>query len=128
MDTGVLCHLLRITSREEYEVSQHKGDILETFVYGELLKANTYANSRATLSYYRTSDKKEIDFILEFTNGIVAIEVKASKSVSKSDFKHMYHLKREIPNTFAKGIVLYNGESFLKIDENMYAITFGFLI
>ncbi|MCD6136066.1 ATP-binding protein [Candidatus Bipolaricaulota bacterium] len=128
IDTGVLCHLLRIASKEEYETSHYKGDILETFVYAELLKANTYANNRTALSYYRTSDKKEIDFILEFSNGIVAIEVKASKSVSKSDFKHMYHLAKEIPDTFSKGIVLYNGESFLKIDKDMYAVPFGFLI
>ncbi|MCF6244528.1 MAG: ATP-binding protein [Sulfurovum sp.] len=128
IDTGVLCHLLRITNTEEYEVSHYKGDILETFIYTELLKANTYASSRAALSYYRTSDKKEIDFILEFSNSVVAIEVKASKSVSKSDFKHIYHLANEIPEVFSKGIVLYNGESVLKIDENMYAVPFGFLI
>ncbi len=128
IDTGVLCHLLRITSKEVYEVSHYKGDVLETFVYTELLKANSYANHRATLSYYRTSDKKEIDFILESSVGVIAIEVKASKSVSRSDFKHIYHLAKEIPDTFSKGIVLYNGEHFLKIDENMYAIPFGFLI
>lgn len=67
-----------------------KGDILETFVYGELLKANTYSDAKAELTYYRTSDKKEIDFILELSSGVVAIEVKASKSVSKSDFKHIF--------------------------------------
>ena len=128
IDTGVLCHLLRITSKEVYEVSHYKGDVLETFVYTELLKANSYANHRSTLSFYRTSDKKEIDFILELSSGVIAIEVKASKSVSRSDFKHIYHLAKEIPDTFSKGIVLYNGEHFLKIDENMYAIPFGFLI
>lgn len=128
VDTGVLCHLLRIANAEEYEASPYKGEILETFVYGELLKANTWASSRAELSYYRTSDKKEIDFILEFSNSIVAIEVKASKSVTKSDFKHIYHLANKIPDMFAKGIVLYDGESLLKIDEKMYAVPFGFLI
>ncbi len=127
IDTGVLCHLLRISSKEEYEVSHYKGDILETFVYTELLKAITYAHRRAGLFYYRTSDKKEIDFILEYSNSVIAIEVKASKSVSKSDFKHIYHLAKEIPDTFSKGIVLYSGETFLKIDTNMYAIPFGFL-
>ncbi len=128
VDTGVLCHLLRIGNIEEYHASPYRGDILETFVYGELVKANTYANSRAALSYYRTSDKKEIDFILEFSGAVVAIEVKSSKSVSKSDFKHIYHLAKEIPEIFARGIVLYNGDDFLKIDENMYAVPFGFLI
>lgn len=128
IDTGVLCHLLRITSKEEYENSHYKGDILETFVYGELLKANTYSDVKAELTYYRTSDKKEIDFILELPSGVVAIEVKASKSVSKSDFKHIYHLAKEIPDTFDKGIILYNGDTLFKIDENMYAVPFGVFI
>ncbi len=126
-DTGVLSYLLQVTTKEEYEASHYKGDILETFIYDELIKAKTYATKNAELYYYRTSDKKEIDFILEFSSKVVAIEIKASKSVSKSDFKHIYHLANEIPNEFDKGIVLYNGESVLKIDDNMYAIPFGFI-
>ncbi len=126
-DTGVLSYLLQITSKEEYEASHYKGDILETFVYDELIKAKTYATKNAEIFYYRTSDKKEIDFILEYANKVVAIEIKASKSVSKSDFKHIYHLASEIPNKFDKGIVFYNGESVLKIDNNMYAIPLGFV-
>ncbi len=127
-DTGVLSHLLQITSIEEYEKSNYKGDILETFVYDELIKANTYASTRAGLFYYRTSDKKEIDFILEFSNKVIAIEIKSSKTVSKSDFKHIYHLANEIPNEFDKGIVFYNGEQVLKLDDKMYAIPLGFLL
>jgi predicted AAA+ superfamily ATPase len=127
MDTGVLSYLLQITTQEEYEVSHYKGDILETFVYDELVKAKTYALKNSELYYYRTSDKKEIDFILEFSSKVIAIEVKSSKSVSKSDFKHIYYLADEIPKLFDKGIILYNGEDFLRIDKNMYAIPFGFL-
>jgi len=126
-DTGVLSYLLQITTKEEYEASHYKGDILETFIYDELIKAKTYATKNAEIYYYRTSDKKEIDFILEFSSKVVAIEIKASSSVSKSDFKHIYHLANEIPNEFDKGIVLYNGESVLKIDDNMYAFPFGFI-
>jgi hypothetical protein len=58
---------------------------------------------------------------------VIAIEIKASKSVSKDDFKHIYHLQSHLQNEFDKGVVLYNGEQVLKIDENMYAIPFGFL-
>ncbi|CAA6803222.1 MAG: Unknown protein [uncultured Sulfurovum sp.] len=55
------------------------------------------------------------------------MEIKSSTSVSKSDFKHIYHLQKEIPQTFDKGIVLYGGEDFLRLDKNMYAVPFGFL-
>ncbi|MEA1920332.1 MAG: DUF4143 domain-containing protein, partial [Campylobacterota bacterium] len=105
-----------------------KGNLLETFVYGELIKAKTYATKSSELYYYRTSDKKEIDFILEFSSKVIAIEIKSSKSVSKSDFKHIYHLANEIPEEFDKGIVLYKGEKVLRIDDNMYAIPLGFLV
>ena len=128
VDTGVLCHLLRIDSIELYENSSYKGDILETFIFNELLKAQSYAHSVPNISYYRTSDKKEIDFILEYGQGIIAIEIKASKSIDKSDFKHIYHLANQIPDIFQKGIVFYNGDTLIKIDDNMYAIPFGFLM
>lgn len=126
-DTGILNHLLQIHSNEELETSHYKGSIVETFVYDELLKANSSASKKCGLFYYRTSDKKEIDFILDYGQKIIAIEIKASKSVSKSDFRHIHHLQKEIPSLFDKGIVLYEGDTFLKIDENMYAVPFGFL-
>ena len=127
-DTGVLSHLLQIGSKEELEMSHYRGDIVETFIYDELLKANSSALKKVGLFYYRTSDKKEIDFILDYGEKIIAIEIKASKSISKSDFKHIYHLQKEIPDSFDKGIVLYGGDSFLRLDEKMYAVPFGFLL
>ena len=126
-DTGVLNHLLQINSKEELDKSHYKGDIVETFIYDELLKANSSASKKVGLYYYRTTDKKEIDFILDYGQKIVAVEIKASKSVSKSDFKHIYHLQKEATDLFDKGIVLYGGDTFLKLDENMYAVPFGFL-
>ncbi|RXI28322.1 ATPase, partial [Arcobacter ellisii] len=42
-------------------------------------------------------------------------------------FKHIYKLKEEINKEFNKGIVLYMGDTFLQIDENMYAVPVGFL-
>ena len=109
-DTGVLNHLLQINSKEEFEKSHYKGNIIETFIYDELLKANSSATPKVGLFYYRTTDKKEIDFILDYGQKIVAIEVKSSKSVSKGDFKHIYNLQKELPDEFDKGIVLYGVE------------------
>lgn len=126
-DTGVLSYLLQITTPDELESSHYKGHILETFVYNELIKAQTYSAKKCELYYFRTSDQKEIDFILDFSSSVVAIEVKASKSVSKDDFRHIYHVQNQLENEFDKGIVLYNGDRILKIDDKMYAVPFGFL-
>ncbi len=126
LDTGILNHLLQINSKKELESSHFKGQIYESFVYDELIRANSSATKKAEIFYYRTTDKKEIDFILEFGEKIVAIEVKTSNSISKDDFKHIYFLQEQLKE-FDKGIVLYKGDSFLKIDKNMYAVPFGFL-
>jgi len=126
-DTGVLCHLLDIICKDELEKSHFKGAIYETFVYTELLKANTSANRKANIYHYRTADKKEIDFVLEIAGKLVAIEVKCAKSVNIGDFKQILSLRENTKTEFDKGIVFYNGESVLRFDTDLYALPFGFL-
>lgn len=53
------------------ENSRYKGDIYETFVFAELLKQITYSQNIMELFYYRTQDKKEIDFILKREDNVV---------------------------------------------------------
>jgi len=112
-DTGVLSALLQNSS-------SFKDEIFRTFVYTELLKANAYSNKKVNIYYYKTSNGKEIDFILEFENRFIAIEVKAVNDVTKNDFKNMYILDKL--KTFYKGIIIYNGNYLLKLDEKMYAV------
>jgi len=126
-DTGVLSHLLQISSPNELASSPYKGAIYETFVFDELLKANTSSKKRANIYYYRTSDQKEIDFILEISGKLIAIEVKPSKTVSRDDFRHIYHLKDNLQSKFDKGIVLYTGDRAIKLGDDMFALPFGFM-
>lgn len=111
-DSGIFTHLLGITSIEEIHGSSHKGDIFETFVYGELLKHISYSMTQPSLYHYRTNDKKEIDFILEKGNTIIAIEVKASHTVKRDDFKHIADFQSKSKQNVL-GIVLYAGEHIL---------------
>jgi len=126
IDSGILSYLLQINTKDDLENSLFKGAVFETFIYTELLKASTYSKLNIDMYYYGTTDKKEIDFILEFKNKVIAIEIKASSKVTKDDFRHMYSLKDELNTEFFKGIVIYTGESFLKLDDKMYAVPIGF--
>jgi len=116
-DSGLFSHLLGIHSAEELLSSTHKGDVVETFVYSELLKHIAYAETQVQIYHYRTSDKKEIDFIIEKTDKIFAIEVKSSQSIKKDAFKHIVDfqgsgLKKEII-----GIVFYAGDTVLSFGD-----------
>jgi uncharacterized protein len=126
-DSGVLCHLLGITSSDELLHSNKKGEVIETFVFSELLKHVSYSESRPKLYHYRTNDKKEIDFIIEKGEKILAIEVKSSTSVSKEAFKHIIDFQNKSSSTVV-GIVLYMGENLLSFGDEKsvrYAVPMG---
>ena len=68
-----------------------------------------------------------IDFVLEISGKLIAIEVKSPKTISKDDFKHIYHLKENLQSKFDKGIVFYAGDTAVKLDDDMFALPFGFM-
>jgi predicted AAA+ superfamily ATPase len=115
-DSGVFCHLLDIRSGKDLISSRHKGEVVETFVLSELLKHISYSDTRPQLYHYRTSDKKEIDFILEKPDQIIAIEVKSGQSVKKEAFKHITDLQGKSQKPVL-GIVLYAGQHLLSFGD-----------
>lgn len=124
-DTGVLAHLLGIQTQNEFETSEYRGMLIETFVFMELKKHIDYSGLNAQLYHYRTSDQKEIDFIIEHKNQIIAIEVKSSQSVRKVDFKHIIDLAKKEPK-LKLGIVFYRGDKVLPFGDNLIALPLGF--
>ncbi|RJR14728.1 MAG: ATP-binding protein [Nitrospiraceae bacterium] len=120
-DSGIASYLLGISSSQQLMSSPYKGAVLETFVFAELLKAVKYAEQPAELFFYRTSDRKEIDFIIERGDSIAAVEVKFSQTVTKSDFRHIIDLQKSA-GKLAAGYVFYMGEHILPFGENLYAL------
>ncbi len=120
-DSGILSHLLGISTSEDFTASPYKGNIFETFIFTELLKAVRYAEKPSNIFFYRTFDRKEIDFIVERGKSIVSVEVKFSKTVTKEDFRHIAALKTDINNLKA-GYVLYMGEQLLPFGANLFAV------
>ena len=123
-DSGLFCHLLDIRNADDLLTSRHKGDVVETFVLSELLKHISYSDAQPQFYHYRTTDKKEIDFILEKPDQMIAIEVKSSQSVKGSEFRHIAELQKKSKKRVL-GIVLYAGESVLSFgdeEQQRYAV------
>lgn len=126
-DTGVLCSLLRINKKEQLLSSPYSGQVFETYVFCELQKHLSYLQKSAQIFHYRTNDKKEIDFIIEVDNELLALEVKQSSSVTKDDFKHIIDLQ----NRYEKkclGVVFYNGDMMVEFSDDLVAIPFGIFL
>src|SRR3990167_681992 len=120
-DSGVLSHLLNVQTFSQWMQSPHKGAILETFVFSELLKHVSYSSKNIGFYHYRTHDQQEIDFILEYDNRVIAIEVKSSSQVSQRDFKHIVDFKNDSSH-FHLGLVFYLGDKLLPFGDKLFAV------
>ena len=115
VDTGLLCHLLRIESKEELLLSKQKGAVVETFAVSELLKHRTNAGRKGNLTYFRDSTGFEVDTIADWKRSF-AIEI---KSTSESEAKASKNLRRYLElkgDKETKGAVFYLGDLTMNVN------------
>lgn len=128
-DTLMLCHLgdwnledLRMRRPDLF------GHIVENFVASELTKLLSFGTIPAKLLHFRTSDDKEVDFILERSDGtLAAIEVKTRDAVGSDDFKGIKELQLLVGNDLVCGIVLYQGDVIVPFGKNLFAVPLSYL-
>jgi len=99
------------------------GAILESWVFGELLKTVSLTSEQWFLSHYRDKDQVEVDFVLESPlRAVIGIEVKAAASVNAADFRGLRRLREQCGADFLTGILLYDGETALSFGEGLWAV------
>ena len=124
VDTLLLCHLLD-WNLDDLSTNKHDlyGHVVENFVATELLKLLSFSELRANLLHFRTSDGKEVDFILERPDGTLAgIEVKTSTRVDTGDFKGLRELQEATGSDLQCGIVLYAGKEIVPFGDKHFAV------
>ncbi|MBW0176666.1 ATP-binding protein [Sediminibacterium sp.] len=126
LDTSMICHLLDYNLED---ISKTKpelfGHLVENFVATELKKQLSNSDIKAELYHFRTSDNKEVDFIIEKPDGSVfAIEVKKSETVNADDFKGIKAFQELTGKDFTGGIVLYSGKEAVPFGKNLWAVPF----
>lgn len=115
IDTGLASHLLNVNAENLLsQSSKYLGNLVESFVYSELIKHQSYSENNIKIYHFRDSYKNEVDFVLESKNSdIVALEVKSGSNIKKEHFKGLIALAKTIKNRNFKGIVLYGGDNIL---------------
>ena len=122
IDSGLLAALLDLNTEEVEKNRTRFGNVLETFVFGELLKHTTTSDSRYRLLYYRDADKVEVDVVIENSVGqLVGVEVKASATVNEHDLKGLKKLAMLSGDLFKMGVLLYDGKETLPMGNNIWA-------
>ncbi|MBV5328430.1 MAG: ATP-binding protein [Chlorobium sp.] len=119
IDTGLACHLLGLKHAESLHTTQFFGGLVENFVYVELLKHATWSAENVQFYHFRDTAKREIDLVLERSDGkVIGIEVKASMSIKPDDFTGMSSFIDYSKERFLHGILFYTGDKVLPFKVN----------
>lgn len=118
VDSGLMCYLLRLDSKEELLLDDHKGAAVETMAISELLKKRFNSGKKMNLTYFRDKNGFEIDTIADWKRTF-AIEVKSNTSTEK---KMSASVRRYVEQRAdgAQGKVFYLGDLTCEIDGVQY--------
>ena len=119
IDSGLLCYLLRLDSKEELLLSRHKGAVVETFAVAELLKYRMNQGKKPNLTYFRDSKGFEVDTIADWKHTF-AIEIKsanAPESKLSANTKKYLALRGDAE---AQNAVFYLGDISMNINGTSY--------
>jgi hypothetical protein len=122
-DTGVACALLGLDVAALARDRAVLGQMLETFVFQEVRRQASWQERPVAFHHFRDKDGAEVDIVLERgALEVAGIEVKASATVTGSDFRGLRKLKDAAGDRFCAGVVLYDGETALPFGDRLHAV------
>lgn len=112
-DSGLVCCLLGIASREQLRLHPLRGAIFETWVASEILKSRTHRGLPPGLSFFRDRKGAEVDVVIDLGGKILAVETKSAQTVAGDFFAGLSAfesiLASSSPSREMRGFVVYGG-------------------
>ncbi len=122
LDTGLLCHLLRIDSPTTLATHAMRGPVFETWVVSETLKHRWNHGLDADLYFWRDNHGVEVDLLFEEGGRLHAVEVKSGTTFSPDWLRAFDLWKKYAGRLAADPVVVYGGnESFVAQDVRVMA-------
>ena len=120
-DTGLAAFLSMWPTRETLMNGAASGHYFENHVVMELRKNFAYSGQRASMTYYRDSNAKEIDVFVEKSNSVHPLEIKKAASPDRRIVKKFDILEK---SSIARGNggIICMCEQVLPIDERNFFI------
>lgn len=126
LDTGLCAYLGKWDSPQSLQAGALSGAILETWLFGEILKSYWHNGEAAHFYYYRDTDQKEIDLLIERNNTLYPIEMKKTSNPSRSAFKHFQLLEKLGKNVGHGGVICFVDRD-MPLSPSVTAIPIGYL-
>lgn len=104
-DTGLCAWLSSWTSKDTLMNGAAAGHYFENYVVGEFLREYAYGTEPANLNFYRATNQKEIDFVIEQNGVLHPVEIKLSSNPDKRFIKAFSALEKTNKTIGPGGIV-----------------------
>ncbi|MBR4159412.1 MAG: ATP-binding protein [Spirochaetia bacterium] len=104
-DTGLCAFLSSWTSRDTLMNGAASGHYLENYVVSELLRNASYGEKKVNLNFYRDTNQKEIDLVVEMDGVLHPFEIKRAASPDRKSIKSFSLLQKSKKEIGAGGII-----------------------
>lgn len=120
-DTGLAAYLSMWTSKDVLMNGAASGHYFENYVVGELLRNTAYGEANVNMTYYRDTNQKEIDVVIEKNGVLHPIEIKKASNPERKIVK-AFDVLNVSSNELGKGLVICMTDRTFPIDENNYMV------
>jgi predicted AAA+ superfamily ATPase len=122
-DTGLACHLARISSPTALGGHPMTGSFFETAVVGEVHTLLAPLARKAKAYHWRIHSGSEVDLVLERDGVLYPIEIKLSSRPTRKDTRGISALRKNYPALdIAPGLVIAPVERVEQLSEDDYAM------
>jgi predicted AAA+ superfamily ATPase len=126
LDTGLAAYLTKWPSAASLEAGSQAGAMLETWLFTEILKSYWHNCLEAPFYYYRDTNQREIDLLIESGDSLYPVEFKKTASPSQNASNSFATLER-LGKTVGPGAVVCFVERDIPLSAKVTAIPAGYL-
>lgn len=122
-DTGLCAFLSSWTSRDTLLNGAASGHYLENYVVSEMLRNSSYGEKKVNLNFYRDTNQKEIDLVLEMDGQLHPFEIKRAASPDPKAIRAFSLLAKSGKKIGSGGIICMAAKPFpINADNNLVPV------
>ena len=122
-DTGLCAFLSSWTSRDTLLNGAASGHYLENYVVSEMLRNSSYGEKKVNLNFYRDTNQKEIDLVLEMDGQLHPFEIKRAASPDPKAIRAFSLLAKSGKEIGPGGIICMAAKPFpINADNNLVPV------
>ncbi|MES2677698.1 MAG: ATP-binding protein [Pseudomonadota bacterium] len=126
LDTGLCAYLTKWPDAKSLQNGAMSGAILETYIFAEILKSYWHNGVEPNFYYYRDTDQKEIDLVIETADTLYPIEFKKTATPSLNASKSFSALGK-FGKKIGHGAVICFVEKDVALSRDVTAIPVGYV-